>query len=43
VGQLAEINDKLSESDLPFLIDILDWHNISEDFRKRITEDAVAL
>ena len=41
--QMAEIKDKFSESNLPFLVDITDWNNISNDFKERITTESVSL
>ena len=35
-GQLAEA---FEESDLPIRVDVLDWHTISEEFKKIITEE----
>lgn len=35
-GQLAEA---FEESDLPMRVDVLDWHTISEEFKKIITEE----
>ena len=32
---------EFSNSDLPILVDIVDWNAISEEFREKITEDCV--
>lgn len=33
---LSEMREALSESDLPFLVDVLDWAEIPEKFREEI-------
>jgi type I restriction enzyme S subunit len=33
---LAEIKETFLESDLPFRVDVLDWNDIAESFRKAI-------
>jgi uncharacterized protein len=33
---LENIKDTFAESDLPFIVDVLDWHTISESFQKII-------
>ena len=33
---LAEIKETFQESELPFRVDILDWNEITESFRKAI-------
>lgn len=40
---LAEIREILSESDIPFLIDVLDWARIPESFRQEISREYVAI
>ena len=37
-GQLAELREAFTDSDLPFRVDVLDWHTISENFRHIIAE-----
>ena len=37
-SSILEVKDRLSESDLPFLVDVLDWAELSQPFRKIITE-----
>ncbi len=39
--QLSELQEYFSESDLPFLVDITDWHSINNDFKARISEDSI--
>ena len=33
---LAEIKETFQESELPFRVDVLDWNDIAESFRKAI-------
>ena len=33
---LEAIKDAFSESDLPFMVDVLDWHAVSDSFRQAI-------
>jgi predicted nucleotidyltransferase len=33
---LAEIKETFQESELPFRVDVLDWNDITESFRKAI-------
>ncbi|MEA1960275.1 MAG: nucleotidyltransferase domain-containing protein [Bacillota bacterium] len=33
---METLRDALSESDLPYMVDLLDWHDISESFREVI-------
>ncbi len=37
------LNNKFSESDLPFIVDIIDWNNITDSFKKIILENYVVL
>jgi predicted nucleotidyltransferase len=39
---LATIKDALMESNLPFRVDVLDYHTMPEHFRKTIAEGDVA-
>lgn len=32
--RLEALRDAFAESDLPFLVDILDWHDLSGEFRR---------
>jgi len=36
--QLEKLKDAFAESDLPFMVDLLDWHDISPEFRKAIEQ-----
>lgn len=38
-----QIKDAMEESDLPFKVDILDWHRISPSFRAIIQKNYVVL
>lgn len=35
---LANLQEAFSESDLPFRVDVLDWANTTEDFRRIIAQ-----
>lgn len=35
-AQLAALREALAESELPFRVDVLDWHRISDGFREII-------
>jgi uncharacterized protein len=37
-GLLEALKDAFAESDLPFQVDVIDWNDVSERFRKRISE-----
>lgn len=36
LGNLALLDEELSQSDLEFKVDLSDWHRISADFKKHI-------
>ena len=36
---MGSLNFDFEESDLPFKVDVLDWQNISDDFKKVIKEE----
>lgn len=36
---LTEIKETFQESELPFRVDVLDWNDIAESFRKAIETD----
>jgi predicted nucleotidyltransferase len=36
--QLESLKDALSESDLPIMVDVVDWHAISETFQNIISK-----
>ena len=40
---LGRLKEAFEESDLPMRVDVLDWHSISESFRKVIERDYVVL
>lgn len=40
---LTELENSFSESDLPFMVDIIDWHQITEEFRTAISKQLVKL
>jgi hypothetical protein len=40
---LGDLKDALSESNLPFRVDVVDWATTNEGFRKIIEEQKVAL
>jgi uncharacterized protein len=39
--QLCSLRDALSESNLPILVDVLDWARVPEDFRREIERQHV--
>lgn len=41
--KLIELKDAFEESNLPFRVDVLDWHRIAESFRKIIQKDFVII
>ena len=40
---LADLNDAFRESDLPFKVDVVEWNDTSQSFRKIIEEKHVLL
>lgn len=40
---VERLKDAFSESDLPFTVDVLDWHGIDDEFREIIARDHVIL
>ena len=40
---LGKLKDAFQESSLPFRVDVLDWHDISDNFRKIIEADCTAI
>ena len=40
---LSMLKDALEESTLPFRVDVLDWHDISDNFREMIKADCILL
>lgn len=43
LDQLASISDAFAASDLSIRVDVVDWANTSEAFRKRIAQDRVVV
>jgi predicted nucleotidyltransferase len=43
LGVIAELKDALSESDLPFRVDVLDWMTLNENFKNIILANAEVL
>jgi predicted nucleotidyltransferase len=41
--RFSELQDAFSESNIPYKVDIIDWHTISESFRQIIEENKVIL
>lgn len=39
----AHIDNDFDESDLPFTVDLVNWNNIDESFKKKIKPDLVPL
>jgi predicted nucleotidyltransferase len=42
-GNIAQIREVLSESDIPFLVDVLDWARIPESFRLEISKEYMVI
>ena len=40
---LARLKEAFEDSDLPILVDVLDWHEISDSFQEVIAKDYVVL
>lgn len=43
IAKLASLKEAFEESDLPFRVDLIDWHSISEEFRKVISKRSEVL
>ncbi|MCE5270669.1 nucleotidyltransferase domain-containing protein [bacterium] len=43
LGRLTAIREAFAESDLPIMVDVLDWHTLSESFRKTIEKNCELL
>jgi predicted nucleotidyltransferase len=39
IRQLALLSSAFEESDLPVKVDVIEWHSLNPEFRKRISED----
>jgi predicted nucleotidyltransferase len=42
-GNVAQIREILSESDIPFLVDVMDWAGIPESFRLEISKEHMVI
>ena len=42
-GTLALLEDALSESNLPFKTDLIDWHRINEEFQNHIKPQLIRI
>ena len=40
---MASIKEKFQESDIPFKVDVVDFHSISKDFQKLISRESLKL
>jgi predicted nucleotidyltransferase len=43
LDELAILGEAFSESDLPYRVDLVDWHNIDDRWRQTITRERVTL
>jgi predicted nucleotidyltransferase len=43
LDEIAGLAEAFSDSDLPYKIDLADWHNIDDRWRQSITAERVAL
>lgn len=43
IHRMHLLQEAFAESDLPFRVDVLDWHAISEDFRRNIVAAGTVL
>jgi predicted nucleotidyltransferase len=43
LDELAELAEAFSDSDLPYKVDLVDWHNIDDRWRQTITAERMAL
>jgi type I restriction enzyme S subunit len=43
LGEMADLGDAFSSSDLPYKVDIIDWFSISDEFKKVIDEHRVLI
>lgn len=41
--RIETLKDAFAESDLPFMVDVVDWYAISDEFRKVIGGESVVL
>jgi len=40
---LESVKDAFADSDLPFIVDVIDWHAVDDSFRRIIRESFVVL
>jgi type I restriction enzyme S subunit len=43
LDEIAELTEAFSDSDLPYKVDLVDWHNIDDRWRQTIMAERVAL
>lgn len=43
LSERADLADAFSESDLPYKVDIVDWHLISDDFRRIVQANHIEI
>jgi type I restriction enzyme S subunit len=43
LNEIAGLTEAFSDSDLPYKVDLVDWHNIDDRWRQTITAERVAL
>ena len=43
LDELAILGEGFAESDLPYRVDLVDWHNLDDRFRQTIATERVAL
>src|SRR5690242_18574188 len=43
LDEIAGLTEAFSDSDLPYKVDLIDWHNIDDRWRPTITAERVAL
>jgi predicted nucleotidyltransferase len=43
LDELGILGEAFGESDLPFKVDVVDWHAVSDRFRARVDAERVAL
>jgi predicted nucleotidyltransferase len=43
LDKIAELTEAFSDSDLPYKVDLVDWHNIDDRWRPTIMAERVAL
>jgi uncharacterized protein len=43
LDEIARLNEAFSDSDLPYKVDLADWHNIDDRWRQTIMAERVAL